>query len=78
MTGADMNIGIKSVVLKMTKAFMNKELAYDLSISPFILLHENGVINDDELAKITQYLQEKYKPLFVSNLSVKSLDIKVF
>lgn len=73
-----MNIGIKSEVLKMTKAFMNKELAYDLSISPFILLHENGVINDDELAKITQYLQEKYKPLFVSNLSVKSLDIKVF
>lgn len=46
----------------MTKAFMNKELAYDLSISPFILLHENGVINDDELAKITQYLQEKFLP----------------
>lgn len=73
-----MNIGIKSEVLKMTKDFMNKELDYDLSISSFILLHENGVINDDELAKIKQYLQEKYKPLFVSNLSLKSLDIKDF
>lgn len=73
-----MNTGIKSEVLKMTKDFMNKELAYDLSISPFIFLHENGVISDDELAKITQYLREKYKPLFVSNLSAKSLDIKVF
>ena len=52
MIGADMNIGIKCEVLKMTKAFMNKELAYDLSISPFILLHENGVISDDELAKM--------------------------
>lgn len=57
-----MNTGIKCEALKMTKAFMNKELAYDLSISPFILLHENGVINDDELAKITQYLQEKFLP----------------
>lgn len=73
-----MNIGIKNEVLRMTKEFMNKELAYDLSISPFILLHENGVINDDELVKITQHLQEKYKPLFVSNLSVKLLDIKDF
>lgn len=62
MIGADMNTGIKCEALKMTKAFMNKELAYDLSISPFILLHENGVINDDELAKITQYLQEKFLP----------------
>lgn len=58
MTGADMNIGIKSEVLKMTKEFMNKELAYDLSISPFLILHRNRVISDEELAKITQYLQE--------------------
>lgn len=49
-------------------------MAYHASLAPFTCLLKDGVINEEDYAKIKTILTNKYRPIFVGYIHQKQLD----
>ena len=58
----------------MTKEQLQSEMAYHASLAPFTCLLNDGVITEEDYAKIKTILINKYRPIFVGYMSQIQLD----
>lgn len=58
----------------MTKEQLQAEMAYHASLAPFTCLLNDGVISEEDYAKIKTILTNKYRPIFVGYMSQIQLD----
>lgn len=58
----------------MTKEQLQSEMAYHASLAPFTCLLNDGVITEEDYAKIKTILTNKYRPIFVGYMSQIQLD----
>lgn len=58
----------------MTKEQLQAEMAYHASLAPFTCLLNDGVITEEDYAKIKTVLTNKYRPFFVGYMSQIQLD----
>ena len=58
----------------MTKEQLQAEMSYHTSIKPFTCLLKDGVISEEDYAKIKTILTNKYRPIFVGYISQIQLD----
>ena len=58
----------------MTQEQLQAEMAYHASLAPFTCLLNDGVISEEDYAKIKTILTNKYRPIFVGYISPKQLD----
>lgn len=58
----------------MTKERLQAEMAYHASLKHFTCLLKDGVISDEDYAKIKTILTNKYRPIFVGYISQIQLD----
>ena len=58
----------------MTKEQLQAEMAYHASLKPFTCLFNDGVITEEDYAKIKTILTNKYRPIFVGYISQIQLD----
>ena len=58
----------------MTTEQLQAEMAYHASLKPFTCLLKDGVISEEDYAKIKTILTNKYRPIFVGYISPKQLD----
>ena len=58
----------------MTKEQLQAEMAYHASLKPFTCLLNDGVITEEDYAKIKTTLTNKYRPIFVGYMSQIQLD----
>lgn len=62
----------------MTSKQLQAEMAYHASLKPFTCLLKDGVISEDDYAKIKTILANKYHPIFVGYISPIPLDNSPF
>ena len=58
----------------MTKEQLQAEMSYHASIKPFTCLLKDGVISEEDYAKIKTILTNKYRPIFVGYMPQIQLD----
>lgn len=58
----------------MTNEQLQSEMAYHASLKPFTCLLNDGVINEEDYAKIKTILANKYRPIFVGYIPQIQLD----
>lgn len=58
----------------MTREQLQAEMAYHASLAPFNCLLKDGVISEEDYAKIKTILTNKYRPMFVGYISSNQLD----
>lgn len=58
----------------MTKEQLQAEMSYHASLAPFTCLLNDGVISEEDYAKIKTILTNKYRPIFVGYMSQIQLD----
>lgn len=58
----------------MTKEQLQAEMSYHASIKPFTCLLKDGVISEEDYAKIKTILTNKYGPIFVGYIPQIQLD----
>jgi len=58
----------------MTSEQLQAEMAYHASLKPFTCLLKDGVISEEDYAKIKTILTNKYRPIFVGYISQIQLD----
>ena len=58
----------------MTQEQLQAEMAYHASLAPFTCLLNDGVISEEDYAKIKTILTNKYRPIFVGFISHTQLD----
>ena len=58
----------------MTQEQLQAEMAYHASLAPFTCLLKDGVISEEDYAKIKTILTNKYRPIFVGFISQTQLD----
>lgn len=58
----------------MTTEQLQAEMAYHASLKPFTCLLNNGVISEEDYAKIKTILTNKYRPIFVGYIPQIQLD----
>ena len=58
----------------MTTEQLQAEMAYHASLKPFNCLLNDGVISEEDYAKIKTILTKKYRPIFVGYIPQIQLD----
>ena len=58
----------------MTSKQLQVEMAYHASLKPFTCLLNDGVISEEDYAKIKTILTNKYHPIFVGYMLQTELD----
>ena len=58
----------------MTTEQLQAEMAYHASLKPFTCLLNDGVISEEDYAKIKTILTNKYRPIFVGYIPQIQLD----
>ena len=58
----------------MTQEQLQAEMAYHASLAPFTRLLKDGLITEEDYAKIKTILTNKYRPIFVGYISQIQLD----
>lgn len=58
----------------MTSEQLQAEMAYHASLKPFSCLLDDGLINEEDYAKIKTILTNKYRPIFVGYIPQIQLD----
>lgn len=58
----------------MTKEQLQAEMSYHASLAPFTCLLNDGVISEEDYAKIKTILTNKCRPIFVGYMSQIQLD----
>lgn len=59
----------------MTVECLSKEILYHASLAPFRQMLSEGLITAEDYAAIDTILNNKYRPIFGSNISENVLDI---
>ena len=59
----------------MTTERLSKEILYHTSLAPFRKMLSEGLITAEDYASIDTILNNKYRPIFGSNISEDTLDI---
>lgn len=59
----------------MTVECLSKEILYHTSLAPFRKMLSEGLITAEDYASIDTILNNKYRPIFGSNISEDTLDI---
>ena len=55
----------------MTAQQFENEILFHASVTPFREMNKNGIITDEDLAKICTILTELYAPIFVGIMAEK-------